>query len=490
LKVQDDTSSITSIGSYSEMQRKSPELLDNLTPSQRQELDENPNALSFEGANPRPKGNFVAGTDLSINAHQGRIQLDAKAGVSLLNDDIGPGILDQQAADDLGFELDQGTLDLIDQLSLLFIMNENITTLPVKLKTGSDGSLETEIFVPTGIFAGESRLNLNYLNNNLSIQYQWIGPDYTSLGNSAIVNDIAGFNITDRVSLLGNRVYLTLGYEDTQNNLLGSQDATINTTGYRGSVSWYPIKQTLPRITLGYRYRERDNGFEQTNPLLSGALVNQSVRNVDIVDGDTVTVASAKLTETNSFNASVTQQITFLDLRHDLSVNYSNRNSTDRYFNYGSSESVTYSMNLKTQFLAWPLRTNVGLSYNTTEALGGLSNIEIKGLTVGATYFMFDEALSISGNVAITNNFSSATNLEINDNGTPQGFLDDYYQPDDGSFAEEESRSYILNANIQYDISDSHMLMLDANLNNVVSRTQSIDIPNDRIIEARYVYRF
>jgi hypothetical protein len=489
LKIQDDTSSITTLNGYNDVQRKAPDMMQSLSPEERQRLQDNPDLLSFNGSNPKPRGNFVAGTDLKLRADQGRIQFNAQAGASLLNDNIAPGILDKQAADDLGFDLDQGTLDLIDQLSILFIMNENITTLPIRLYQ-DNGKLKTETFVPMGIFAGQSRLNLNYLNNNLSVQYQWVGPDYTSLANTTIINDISGFNISDRINMLGNRVYLTVGYENTQNNLLGNLDATINTTGYRGNLSWYPIKQTLPRISVGYSYRQRENGVEQQNPLLSSSLVNRSVQNVSVAGQDTVALASAKLTETQSFSASVSQQFTLFNLRHDASVSYNYRIQDDQYFAYGGNNSQSYSANLKTQFLDLPLRTNVGLSYNTTEALGGLSTIDITGITAGATYFMFDETLSLSGNVAITSNQRSSMNLEINQNGTPQQFLDDYYQPNSATASTQESRSYIFNANIQYDINDNHMLMLNASMNNVVSTAQTMDIPNDRIIEARYVFRF
>ncbi|MGM0587312.1 MAG: hypothetical protein ACQETE_02760 [Bacteroidota bacterium] len=490
LKVQDDTTSITTVNGYQEMLRKADYLVDDLSEDQRKQLAENPDELSFSGSNPKPKGNFVAGTDMAINADQGNIQFHAQAGVSLLNENIAPGVLDQQAAEDLGFDLDNDILSLIDQLSLLFIMNENITTVPVKLSTDDNGDLQTEVFVPKGIFAGQSRLNLNYLNNNLSVRYQWVGPDYTSLANSTIINDIAGFNITDRINLLNNRLYLTLGYEDTHNNLLGSQDATINTTGYRGNLSWYPVKRTLPRVSVGYTLRERTNGIAQTNPFLSNDLVNRSVRNVVVENGETIAQASARFTETNSITASISQQFTFLNLRHDASLSFSNRATEDKYFAYGGSESQTYSLNLTSQFLDTPLRTRIGLNYNTTDALGGLSNIEIQGLTAGATYYMLDDKLSLSGNVAITNNLRSSTNLAINDNGTIDEFLDDFYEPDPDTQSEEESRSYIFNATVQYDISDSHILMLDANLNNVVSTAQAYNIPNDRIIEARYVFRF
>ena len=67
----------------------------------------------------------------------------------------------------------------------------------------------------------ETGLALNYFGNYLKGTYIYHGADYTSEGTSALRKDVKGFNVFDRIRLIGNSVFLTASYERLQNNTAG-----------------------------------------------------------------------------------------------------------------------------------------------------------------------------------------------------------------------------------------------------------------------------
>lgn len=113
-----------------------------------------------------------------------------------------------------------------------------------------------------------------------------VGPDFVSLANSTIRKDIAGFT-SDRFRLFRNQLYVTLGYEALNDNVTDVKEATTKTNSYRSNVSWYPVRNSLPKISVGFRYRSRENGVERFNSEVPAELENSAVQNLRIVDGDT-----------------------------------------------------------------------------------------------------------------------------------------------------------------------------------------------------------
>jgi len=81
------------------------------------------------------------------------------------------------------------------------------------------------------------RLKGSYSLNNLLLEYRQIGPEYKSYGNPYLTNNIREFIINDRLSLLGRRLMLLVGYNYKDNSLsetvanpLKTRTMTLNTT--------------------------------------------------------------------------------------------------------------------------------------------------------------------------------------------------------------------------------------------------------------------
>ncbi|MDZ7716224.1 MAG: hypothetical protein U5J95_08445 [Balneolaceae bacterium] len=489
LKVEDDTSSIDVISNYNDVLENNQELASGLSQQDRNKLQAEPNLLSVNG-NPAPKGNFVTGADLTLGFDNNRIQFRSDAAISLLNDDISAGPLNSQRADDLGFTLDQDTEDLLDQLSWLIIINENLTALPLRFDV-SGSETTAEFFFPTSIVGTQSELSLNYFKNNFRLKYRWVGPDFNSLANSTTRRDIAGITVTDRFRLLQNRLYVTLGYENLDDNVANTRDATTNTTTYRGNVSWYPIKRELPRVSLGLMSRTRDNEVELFNPFVGAGSENIAVRNYETVNGtDTVTVPNARMANTTQFTTSISQQFDLFGITHDASVNYSLLNTNDDVFAFGDAKSNSFSLNVTNRFRDMPLDTKFGFSVNNTETGGGLTDINIVGVNLGGSMYFMEDKLNVNAALAFTKNTTETISLGVDDNGTPNDPSDDIYEESTNAPVKAKSNSFIFSAGARYDLDENHAFLANMRFTNVSSPTQGLLTPNDRILQIRYIFSF
>lgn len=481
LKVEDDTTSLDRITDFNTLQTFRRDLSTGLSPADITKLTNQPELLAVSG-NPTPNGNLVAGADLKMTADKRRIQLEAEVSAGMLNSDITGGALTVERADELGFDIDEDDADLLDRISRYIIINENLRNLPLRITDDDD----TEFFFPTAILAGNGLTSLNYGANNLRVQYRWIGPDYNSLANNTVRRDVAGITITDRIRMFRNRIFLTLGYETLDDNVVGNLDATTNTQTLRTNLSWYPINRLLPRVSLGIRSRSRDNDVVRFNPNVGNARLNAAVQNFVIVAGDTLGAPTARSNSTFNFNGSITQQFELFDMQHDASLNLNTLQTTDDVFEFGDTKSTSVSVNVNSRFAIMPLSTNFGFTVNNTETISGLNKFEIFGFFVGGTYFMMDGKLRLTGRLASTSNKTTTLPLRINDNNTDTA-IDDFFEPDNPlTERETDFSTFVLRTGVQYDINQYHALLFDANFTNV----SGDNISNDRIVQLRYIFKF
>lgn len=499
MKVEDDTSSVFNVIDFDDITSDNTSLLSNLTTDQRLQLINDPDQLQVQGGGLRPRGNFVAGADLRFGLDQNRIRFNTETVASVLNNDIYGGALDSLRAADIGFEdINQSDLDLLGQLSRLIIINENMSVVPIRLRNFNTDSASAEAFFPTSIIGSNTELSFNYPRNNLSIQYRWIGPDFISLANATIRRDIAGFTINDRIRLMQNQLFVTVGFESLFDNVANTRDATTTTNSYRTNLSWFPVRDVLPRVSAGFRYRTRSNGVGRFNPEVPNGLETASVLNLRIVDGDTLTTALPRANNTLNLNFSVTQQLRLWDMVHDASLTLSTLNTTDDVYAFGDATNHAVSFNLGTRFENIPLTTQLGLNVNNTQAGSGQLDIDIFGIFAGASYFLFDGKLNVNGRLAFTSNVTRNRQLQFVDQqyvdeqnagvvspSLDNNFLNDFYRLSDIETRRDFS-TYVLIAGAEYRFNDQHSLIFDGNITNV----SGVNTLNDRIIQLRYTYRF
>ena len=74
--------------------------------------------------------------------------------------------------------------------------------------------------------------------------------------------------------------------------------------------------------------------------------------------------------------------------------------------------------------------------------------------------------------------------------GPSERLLNDVYAPDAEEQTTRKSMSYVFRGSAQYNLNEFHSFAVDINYNNVVSLGRNYTIPNDRIIQARYIFNF
>ncbi|MCG8374241.1 MAG: hypothetical protein MI700_11930 [Balneolales bacterium] len=485
MKVEDDTSSIFNVIDYLDVLASPTSLLGNLTLDDQQRLSGEPELLQVAGGSPRPKGNFVTGIDMSMGFDRNRVRFKTETVASVLTNDIYGGPLDSLAAADLGFEdIDQSDLDILDDISRLIIINENVNVLPIRVTGINTDSTDYEIFFPTGVLASNTELLLNYPVNTFSLKYIWVGPEFNSLANSTIRKDIAGFTALDRFRLFQNQLYVTLGFEALTDNVTNTKEATTGTNTFRTNLSWYPQDIRLPRVSVGFRYRKRDNGVERFNSLVPSGLELAAVQNLRIVDGDTLITTTPRLNTTRNLDFSITQQVELMDMIHDATISVSSLNTEDEVYAFGDVQNTAFSLNITSRFVELPLRTQFGMTFNNTESGSGQLEIDIFGMYAGGSYFLLDGKLNINGRLAFTSNTSTSRVLEVLNN-EDDSFLNDYYVLSNERTTNDFA-TVVLLAGAEYTLAENHSLIFDSNFTNVTG-SNSI---NDRVVQLRYIYRF
>jgi len=319
----------------------------------------------------RPKENVVVGTDLKFAFDDQRILLKGQSAFSLINNDITNGTLSDSEIDTL-FASEGSTLnidpDLIKNIKnavgTFITVNENIGPLnPQELSS----------------LSAEAELQLNYFGNQIRGGYIYRGNDYNSFGQDYLRKDVAGFNINDRIATLDNKLFLTVGYEDLNDNL---QQTKLSTTNYKvinSSVSYFS-RTAFPDITFGFtRFQNRNN----INDPDSVYYINSATSKINL-----------RLAYNFIWNVKHNASLNFLtSSRDDKSI----RNSDAKYFSSNFSLNSYWSTNLTSYF---------GLIYYSSEIINGkdsLSNSQKYNyftLSAGGRYRMLENKLELAATLS------------------------------------------------------------------------------------------
>lgn len=485
LRVQDDTTSIYNARSFTDIFNQRPELYQNLSPQDMDKLSSNPEILNTGGGALAAKGNLMLGMDAAAGFARNRVRINTEGAFSLLNNDIYGGALTAEKADEMGFELPGADGMLLDRISKIIVINENMDVLPVRFSDFGTDSASASFFFPKGLFASQTDLTANFPANYFKLQYRWVGPDYNSLANSTIRKDIAGFTLSDRFGLFRNRLYITLGFEKLRDNLIGRKEATTHTFSYKTNIGWYPVSGKLPRLNAGISIRNRDNGIARFNPFLPDELQKQSLQNFIVSGSDTLAAAAPRAGKTINLNGTITQLVRWLDRAHDVSLNYSAMKTTDHVFYFGDINSQSLSIDILTR-LDRNFDVRTGFSVNNTRTGRGLSDIRITGLYTGLNYYIPGSTLNINGSFTLTNSVNTIRNLIINNTtGNEQHYKTGYYELSDTAQV-RRFKTVVLQAGLLYNLSRHHSLSGNIQLTNNLSS----QLTGDRLAQLTYMLRF
>ncbi len=359
----------------------------------------------FIRLNEKPQDNIVVGSDMTIAIDNKRIVWQNDFELSYLNRDISEGAMSLKRLDTFfpGDSLQDSTLSLGGAFEIplsnipfdpkdfanIFVLNENISPLlPVVPDTNGVIGIREILNMPSTAF--RSQFKLNYFNNYLVVRYNRIGPEFFSLGNPYLQNDIQGFNISDRIRLFKNKIFLTINYDERRDNLNQSKDATTTKSNFKAGFSLYP-GEGLPTVNLNTMQYSRRNDLAALDTTFyldaAGAVDSFSVRD------------NRESNMTMMQSVSLSHQLEFSNIKNNLNINYTTAERSDRIddriqgFQFNAMTSSALSVAVNSEF-GFPLKTTFRFSSNTNKSSLTEEPYEFTSLTGQGRYNFLDNNLS------------------------------------------------------------------------------------------------
>ena len=314
----------------------------------------------------RPQENFVVGSDFFARFDDNCIEIGAQGAFSAFNSDIKGGTFTDEQIDSLFRDDEQKRSDarkVRDALRGFITVNENLTPLSFKR-------------FPT--VAYEGFLALNYFDQAVRFTYLYRGSNYHSFGQTFLRNDVQGFNIVDRVRLIGNQLFVTAGYEQLKDNTSDTKQATTTFSNFNLALSFSPIAgdQTF---TIGYARYASNNKL----PLDSLQAIND---------------------ETNRFFLQSTFDFE-AGAKHTLSLNFSASDRDDKTAHAIDVKNSTIAMGIASQY-SIPLRTSVDVAFNINRfpgsVAGSLQDLNYTSVSFNGRYGVADETVILMATVTPT----------------------------------------------------------------------------------------
>ena len=369
------------------------------------------------GAN-KPQDNFVIGTDLLLALDSKRFVWKSNAAISYLNRDISGGPLTLEQLDTFmpGDSLKNDTLSYMGMdipLSMIpmdpkdfaefFIINKNISPwLPIVPDSSGNIGLREFLNMPSTAF--KTSLKLNYFNNFFVAEYQRVGPEFNSLGNPYLRNDVQGYNLSDKIRLFRDKMFVNLTFDQKRDNLNEDKNATTTTTSLNAGISLYP-GEGLPNLnfnTMQY-IRQNDLGLEDVKTdTLFDKVVTDSIIGYKYTDlrEDNVTIRQ---------DFRISHNIQFGNIKHNLNVNYANSDRSDRvklrkpgYQFIGTATSLL-AFGINSTFLSLPLKTNLKYSNNKTTSTAISDPYILQTVLVKGRYEFFNGSLAVELSYTLNN---------------------------------------------------------------------------------------
>ncbi len=312
----------------------------------------------------RPQENLVLGTDLLIGMFDQKVLLTGQAALSVLNSDISYGNLSDSSFKAFLTKTDS-TVNY-DPFLKLKDFGENFITINQFLKPLNPQQLST--------LSAEGALALNLGPNYFKGGYIYRGNDYSSFANSYVRTNVAGLNLSDRIRLFENKLFVAGGYEKLHDNLQKTSKGTTTYESYSGSISFFP-RSNMPNLLVSYIVNKNANDL--TAPIDSIYRIND---------------------ETSRIFAQVSYDFSFIK-RHQLSLGYSVSERDDKTIN--NFDANNYTINLGTSTY-WTDKLQSNLSVNVNHSVvnkykSGTDELNYSSLSAGVKYLLLEDKLSLSG---------------------------------------------------------------------------------------------
>ena len=246
----------------------------------------NINVLEKNWDGVKPKDNIVIGANFEGLFDQKRLKLKTGLSFSLLNENIWDPVLTYESLDTLGGDPQNGALagyEIPENLDFsqyedIFQSGINqVPLLPLDIISGQSSLLKV-LSMPS--LAYNLSLDGDYYGHKLSYKFNQIGPEYNSLGNLYLQQDIREQTLSDKMAFIDNKLYLNLRYKLLEEGIAFDDEEKGKTNKFDILINFSP-GANLPRLSSAIGYQNRTNGVT-SNDFVEYQLVGETESQIDI----------------------------------------------------------------------------------------------------------------------------------------------------------------------------------------------------------------
>ncbi|MEK7818313.1 MAG: hypothetical protein AAB255_00805 [Bacteroidota bacterium] len=345
----------------------------------------------------KPQENLVIGPDLIIGIDNKHIEFTTQASFSINNFDYSTEAFTEATIDTF---VSKGGIDKAsgDQLkSMLPILSPFIT-----INENLQASMNPDNLLKSPGLAYESALTFNYFNNFIRASYIFHGKDYQSTGTTSLRKDIQGLNLSDRIRLLDNKIFISASYEALTNNTSEKEITTTNYKNTNASLSLYP-GMNLPNITLGTTIGNNFNSLNPLDSVFGSRAVNEKTNRIFLQ-----TNYDVKVFGQHNFSLSLDQS-----KKDDILPRNQDVTSTNTFFMINSAfpfllESAFGFMNSNNKI------PSIGIDTITNQPILKTRTMKYTTISLNTKLKLFSNMLHISTTLAPTSGDFSRTMFDVN----------------------------------------------------------------------------
>ncbi|MBT4579358.1 MAG: hypothetical protein HOB93_05600 [Candidatus Marinimicrobia bacterium] len=304
-----------------------------------------------------PKENLVLGFDFESALDNRKLLFQMGWNMSMTNSNIWAGFADQDSLDLMMDTINDGMImgqyevskigENIKKYENFFTIHPLYMTpiIPIDPIVAEKSIFRAILNMPSSAFY--FRVKGSYSFNNLLLEYKQLGAQYQSFGNPYLTNNIRDFTINDRLSLLGRRLMIVVGYNYKDNNLsetvinpISTKTTTFNTTLVPGSGA--------PSIVMNIKSIGSSNGVDSVDTDQLGDSREDS-QALNIMGSVNIPGNFENLSTTTSINIS---SITYRD-------NLEIKRDNTYFFQKAETQSISFTFSTRFQF---PLKTSTSIN--------------------------------------------------------------------------------------------------------------------------------
>ena len=308
------------------------------------------NILSKNWAGNTPKDNLVIGSNMKLvlDADE-KMVFNFGASFSLLNQNIWEPVLSIESLDLLfddnedGMIMEEITLpsdiNFSDYEEIFKFSFNQVPLLPIDISSGKIG-FEEIITMPS--LAYNIDFSFKYFNHNINIGIKQIGPEYYSLANPYLQQDIREQFINDKFRILNNKLFVNYGFKRIEDGIEVDKKSLSKTDKYDLGFNYYP-GYDLPNYSLSFKLLDRDNGIDSLDVFTYEEYVGIGEPGADDLGYMEVSDTTNRRENTNSFQANFNISYNYNYYgSHNFLLSLSQLNKKDLLFNQNISYDSLY----------------------------------------------------------------------------------------------------------------------------------------------------